>query len=61
MGTVIILTALFFLTPELMADDQLPRWEVGIGGGAASIPQHMGSDERYALAIPIPYLIYRGK
>jgi len=44
------------------ADEQSkPKWEAGIGLGAVSLPQYMGSDERYTLAIPIPYLIYRGE
>jgi len=38
-----------------------PKWEAGIGLGAVLLPQYMGSDEHYALAIPIPYLIYRGE
>jgi len=45
------------------ADEQRPKpaWEVGVGAGVVSLPQYMGSDERYTLAIPIPYLVYRGK
>jgi len=44
---------------ELQAEQ--PLWEVGIAAGAATLPQYMGSDERYFLAAPIPYLIYRGE
>ena len=37
-----------------------PRWELGLAVGAASLPQYMGSDERYSFAAPLPYIIYRG-
>ena len=37
-----------------------PRWEAGIAVGGATLPQYMGSNERYTLAAPIPYIIYRG-
>ncbi|MDX8405547.1 MAG: MipA/OmpV family protein [Mariprofundus sp.] len=43
------------------AEESLPVWEVGIAGGGASLPQYMGSDERYNFAAPIPYMIYRGE
>jgi len=38
----------------------LPLWEVGAGAGLTSLPQYMGSDERYTFGIAFPYLIYRG-
>jgi len=38
-----------------------PLWEVGIAVGGATLPQYMGSDERYFIAASLPYLIYRGK
>ncbi|MDQ6982526.1 MAG: MipA/OmpV family protein, partial [Mariprofundus sp.] len=38
----------------------LPKWELGLAVGVASLPQYMGSDERYAFAAPLPYFIYRG-
>jgi len=40
---------------------QLPLWELGVGFGGFSIPQYMGSDERYTLPFAFPFLIYRGK
>ncbi len=43
-----------------IAADALPRWEAGIAVGAATLPQYMGSDERYSFAIPVPFLVYRG-
>jgi len=47
------------LSSAAMADDSLPRWEIGIAAGAVSLPQYMGSDERYTIAMPLPYFIYR--
>ncbi|MDQ6998327.1 MAG: MipA/OmpV family protein [Mariprofundus sp.] len=38
----------------------LPKWELGLALGAASLPQYMGSNERYNFAAPLPYFIYRG-
>jgi len=46
--------------PVASADEALPRWEAGIAVGAATLPQYMGSDERYSFAIPVPFVIYRG-
>lgn len=43
------------------AAEALPRWEAGIAAGAATLPQYMGSDERYTFAIPVPFVIYRGE
>lgn len=38
-----------------------PLWEWGAGFGGSSLPQYMGSDERYAIPFAFPYLIYRGE
>lgn len=38
-----------------------PLWEIGFAGGVFSMPQYVGSDQRYTLALGVPYLIYRGK
>ena len=46
---------------DASAGEGLPVWEVGIGGGAVSMPQYMGSDERYNFAAPVPFVIYRGE
>lgn len=43
------------------AEADLPRWEAGIAVGGASLPQYMGSDERYTFALPVPFVIYRGE
>lgn len=38
-----------------------PRWELGLGGAVMSVPDYRGSDEQRFYALPLPYLIYRGK
>jgi len=42
-------------------EEALPLWELGIGVGLFSLPQYMGSDERYTYPFGFPYLIYRGE
>jgi len=39
----------------------LPLWEVGIVGAAASTPAYPGADDRSTRALALPMLIYRGK
>jgi len=51
---------LLSLPSAAVAADTLPKWELGVGLGAVSLPQYMGSNERYQLAFPLPYFIYRG-
>ncbi len=46
---------------EQEAKTELPLWELGVGFGGFSIPQYMGSNERYTLPFVFPFLIYRGK
>ncbi|MES2855253.1 MAG: MipA/OmpV family protein [Bdellovibrionota bacterium] len=44
------------------AEEDAPSlYEVGVGAGAAWLPHYPGSDQERLFAIPIPYLIYRGK
>ena len=38
-----------------------PLWEAGVAAGFASLPQYMGSNERYAIPLAFPYIVYRGK
>lgn len=62
-----MMLALVLSTPAVAAgqkaptEAELPLWELGLGGGAFSLPQYMGSDERYNLPFVFPYLIYRGE
>lgn len=48
-------------TPAQAENKTEPKWEFGIAVGGASLPQYMGSDERYTFGAPIPYFIYRGE
>lgn len=51
----------FFAVQTVYAEEpELPLWELGVGGGGFSMPQYMGSDERYNYPIAFPYIIYRG-
>jgi len=42
-------------------NEELPLWELGVGVGGSSLPQYMGSDERYAIPFAFPYIVYRGE
>ena len=42
-------------------DPDLPLWEVGLFGGAASTPAYPGSEDRSTRALVLPMVIYRGK
>ena len=42
------------------ADDDLPKWEAGIGLSTLRIPDYRGSDEAQTYVLPFPYFIYRG-
>lgn len=60
---ILFFVTLAFITPA-KADEAvkvLPKWELGVALGAASLPQYMGSNERYTFAAPLPYFIYRGE
>jgi len=54
---------LFFLVGQSAqsSEENLPLWEVGAAGGLFSLPEYMGSDERYTLPLVVPYFIYRGE
>lgn len=39
---------------------ELPRWEVGLGMVALSIPDYRGSDQQRGYLLPFPYIQYRG-
>lgn len=39
----------------------LPLWEVGLFGGAATTPAYPGAEDRSTRALLLPLLIYRGK
>ena len=37
-----------------------PRWEIGLGLGAVSLPDYRGSNARSGYVLPLPYVNYRG-
>ncbi len=38
-----------------------PLWEAGIGAGLLDFPDYRGSSHSKLYALPVPYLVYRGK
>jgi outer membrane scaffolding protein for murein synthesis (MipA/OmpV family) len=57
-------TALLVLAAPVFAQQpapDLPLWELGLFGGAASTPAYPGADDRSARALVLPLVIYRGK
>ena len=39
---------------------QMPLWEAGLGVGALSFPDYVGSDQQHTYLLPVPYFVYRG-
>ncbi len=46
---------------QTLSKNERPLWELGLFNGIARIPHYPGSDEYELYALPLPYLIYRGK
>lgn len=40
---------------------QRPLWELGLGIAGLRLPDYRGSDQYHAYALPLPYIVYRGK
>jgi len=63
-STMRILLAFLILAcavPAVAEEIPKPLWEIGLAGGIFTIPQYVGSDQRYTLPLGLPYLIYRGE
>ena len=60
---LILAAAIYSLQPiSAYAEQALrPLWELGAGVALLSFPDYRGSDEQRQFALPIPYLVYRGK
>lgn len=41
------------------ASGTVPRWELGLGAGALSMPDYRGSDQVRNYILPFPYIVYR--
>lgn len=46
---------------EITIEETEPLWEFGLFPGAIYMPHYRGSDEYKLWAMPLPYVIYRGK
>ena len=46
---------------QTLSKNERPLWELGLFNGIARLPHYRGSDEYKLYALPLPYLIYRGK
>lgn len=55
------LLVLVMLLPAWVSAADRPLWELGFGIGGLTAPDYRGSDERRSYALPLPYIIYRGK
>jgi len=51
--------AMLFAAPGGAAEK--PLWEFGLGAGVLAFDDYRGADSAHALAIPVPYIVYRGK
>ena len=51
---------LLLLAGNAMAQEPLPKLELGIGALAISIPDYRGSSDSSLYLLPIPYIKYRG-
>lgn len=55
------LVALVLLGADLAAQAaDRPRWEVGLGAGAVTLPDYRGAKARSSYLLPLPYVTYRG-
>jgi outer membrane scaffolding protein for murein synthesis (MipA/OmpV family) len=41
--------------------DPKPLWEAGLGVGALTFPDYVGSDQQHGDLLPVPYFVYRGE
>ncbi|MEK6211227.1 MAG: MipA/OmpV family protein [Pseudomonadota bacterium] len=60
-GTLIAATLVATITPIAAGAEQLPLWEAGAGAAVIDFPDYRGADERHVLALPFPYVVYRGE
>lgn len=62
---IFLLSILFIVSNVTFAEESItddkPKWELGVGVGALSLPHYRGSDQRSNYAAPIPYVRYSGK
>jgi len=49
------------VTAPVAGAAELPLWEAGAGAAVIDFPDYRGADERHVLALPFPYVVYRGE
>jgi len=59
--TILPFAAALLTLHNAAADDRLPVWELGLGGGFIRIPDYRGSDEAQVYPYPFVMPIYRGR
>ena len=47
--------------PTADAASQRPLWELGLGVAALRLPDYRGADQSRSYALPLPYVVYRGR
>jgi len=55
----IVLAGSLYL-PQVGNAFHLPLWEMGAGVGVLNVPHYRGSETQVDVALPFPYIIYRG-
>ena len=55
------LLALCLCAQAAAAAQDRPLWELGAGIGGFALPDYRGSDQGRGYALPVPYLVYRGR
>lgn len=55
-----VLVAMLLLASIARAE-KLPQWEIGLGGGALSVPDYRGSSESQVYPYPFVFPVYRGR
>jgi outer membrane scaffolding protein for murein synthesis (MipA/OmpV family) len=58
---ILCLVTALLIQPQVDAEERLPVWEIGLGGGAIRIPDYRGSDEASVYPYPFVMPIYRGR
>ncbi len=59
-GLVVATALLVWMAPVAHAEE-LPLWEIALGGGALQVPEYRGSDDNRRIAFPFVYPVYRGE
>jgi MipA family protein len=58
---ILCIVAAVLASNKVVAQERLPAWEIGLGGGAIRIPDYRGSDEASVYPYPFVMPIYRGR